>query len=228
MADTKQLPLGRYVDGIITRSWSDLERKFGPELQMVLQFDDKTIPPDINGKEIVSRVKLAPNSKADWRLLLHFCAFLDRAGILKFEQKHKEKTRTGAFTAMSDYLIENVDNITGIWDDEAKVLKGGKLVGNRLSFIVAKMTAWADPDKGRSWPNNWRHAVLHTNKDVKPIIFNIFEISHIEEVNSGAAFVDLAGNKEEVVDEIEEDDDVRWSYRKEEKARAQDTEEEPF
>ena len=228
MSDTKQLPFGRYVDGVITRSWSDLEKKIGsatiPVIQLVLQFDDDSLPDGVNGKELLTMVRLDGRAP----ILKRFCSFLDLRGILSFEEKHTAKSKLGGYTAMSDHLIENIDDITGVWDEEAKVLKGGKLVGQRLSFLVNKMTAWHDPKAGRNYPNNWRLLVHHpkdTEED-KPVIFNIFEVSHIrEDVVKGDKF-DESLTTQEVPEDIdsEPEDDVRWSYEKEESSKSEKAE----
>lgn len=226
MSNTKQLPFGRYVDGVIVRSWNDLERKIGsatiPIVQIVIKLDDESLPDNVNGREISSMIRLDPKAK----VLLQFCGFLDCRGILEFKEAHRKKSKAGGYAAASDHLIENIDEVTGVWDEENRVLNGGKLVGHRLSFIISKMVSW-NGDSSR-FPNNLRLEVHHPKyKDRNPVVFNIFEISHLdEEVIKGDKFVELGQTTD--IHEVEPDDDVRWSSRKEDKARKKDLEEEPF
>ena len=211
-ANDKTLPFGRYVDGIITRSWNDKEKKIGsatiPVIQLVLRFDDETLPNDVNGKEVLVMVRIDPKAAITRR----FCSYLHRRKILEFSEEHRERSKTSGMTKMADHLVESADLITGVWDNDARVLNGGKLVGNRLSFIISKITAWADPNNGRNYPNNWRYVVHHPSEDVKPVVFNIFEISHIEDVGSGEGFINLSPASTEEVETSVDEDDVRWEY----------------
>ena len=226
----KILPIGRFVEGVVIRAGFDAERSYGsakiPTAWLVFRFDDKSLSDGVNGKEFRDSVRIDPKAPK----LRQFCGLLHCRNILHFSEKHREKSKLNGYTKMQEHLIENIDSVVGVWNQDRKLVSGGKLIGHRVAFLINRMTAWPDPSKGSKYPNNYRFLVDRPDDEEEPIAFNMFEISHFDPRVSGEEVAkEYLPDKDDSVEEYEEEDDVQWEYKKQpaKKAVGSATEEEP-
>ena len=194
--------LGRWIAAKILRG-SISESKFGggTELSLLFEFDDEDLPPDARNKTIFSKIKLSPKSK----VMVDLCRFLHRRGILEFSEEFQKKSPDGGHGLMRERLIANLEDVVGVWDNDAKELVGGKLQGHRCSILIGQMIEWPTTSK---FPLNYSFTVPRPAEanEGKEVVFSIFEVSRIMEHVKGEKFVgEETSAKEKPADDWDDD-----------------------
>lgn len=177
--------IGHWIEAKIERGTIS-ESRFGggTELSLLFRFDDSTLPNEVNGKTIYSKIKLSPKSK----VMTDFCRFLHRRQILEFSEEFQKSSPDGGKGLMRERLIANLEDVVGVWEPDSRELVGGKIQGHRCNILVGQMIEWPASDKFR---DNYYYKVSRPSEahEGGDVVFSIFEVSRIMELVSEPKFV---------------------------------------
>ena len=178
----KASPIGRFIEGWVDYSSPSLDGQYGPALAMSVKLDDATLESVYNGKKVFFYLPLDAKSVG----MRDFCRILNARKILTFDESQQVKSKTGGWTLMQNRLVENIDDVCGVWNPDERHVIGGKLVGNKIGIHICRVAKWVNQGKTKS-PDQFVWTV--DNPDGKALVYDKFVVDRLAETVSGEKYL---------------------------------------